>query len=310
MASESPLISIALCTWNGARWLRPQLDSILSQEDVDLEVIALDDASTDETLAILHEYATRDARIRVYANAENLGHLRSFDKCMAMCSGEYIAPADQDDIWHPRKLRALMDAIGESGLAYCDSRYVDADGQPSGRNVSDDLSMRSGREVLPTLLQNTVSGHAALLRRDVFVAAQPFPRHGYHDWWLAMIATTHGGIVFVDDALVDFRRHAGTCSAVGQTCGAPATTSRSERQALWFRERAELAHVFVQRFPTSVNAGIKDWGGVLEQLALGDARGLFALAWRDRDVLGGPAAALKLVASFGLKARRIRRGSR
>ncbi|MBE2211580.1 MAG: glycosyltransferase [Xanthomonadaceae bacterium] len=307
MARETPLISVALCTWNGARWLRPQLDSILTQEDVALELVVLDDASTDDTLAILREYVARDGRIRLHANAGNLGHLRSFGTCMGMCTGDFIAPADQDDVWHPRKLRTLSDAMGEHSLAYCDSRYIDADGQPTGRKVSDDLPMRSGREVLPILLQNSVSGHAALMRREVFSVAQPFPRHGYHDWWLAMIAATHHGIAYVDEPLVDFRRHAGNCSAVGHAHSAATTISRSQREADWFRQRTELAHVFVQRYGICLHPRLGEWAGLLERLSTGEARGLFALAWRDRDVLGGPLAALRLAASYGAKARRIRR---
>ncbi len=310
MSPPSPLISVALCTWNGARWLRPQLDSILAQEDVRLEVIALDDASTDGTLAILQEYAARDDRIHVHANAENLGHLRSFGKCMAMCTGDLIAPADQDDVWHPRKLRTLLDAMGTHTLAYCDSRYIDADGKPTGRKVSDDLAMRRGNALLPTLLQNTVSGHAALMRRGVFAVAQPFPRHGYHDWWLAMVATGGSEIVYVDQPLVDFRRHEHTSSAVGRTDSTHATTRRSEREADWFRQRAELGLAFAQRYGTKTQPGLDAWAALLERLSTGDARQLFALAWRDRAALGGPVAALRLATSYWLKARRIRRDSR
>lgn len=306
MAPESPLISVALCTWNGARWLRPQLDSILSQEDVQLEIIALDDASSDETLAILHEYAARDDRIHVHANAVNLGHLRSFSKCMTMCTGSYIASADQDDVWHPRKLRTLLDAIGDAGLAYCDSRYVNADGQPTGKKVSDELPMRDGYQLLPVLLQNTVSGHAALIRRDVVTVAHPFPRHGYHDWWLAMVAMTTGGIVYVDQPLIDFRRHEGTCSAIGRTGSSPKTNTRAEREAEWFGERAALGRVFIQRYGTHAHEGIDQWAALLERLSTGDTHSLGALAWRDRAALGGAVPAMKLIASYALKARRIR----
>ena len=68
-----PRISVALCVHNAGRFLAPQLDSLLAQEAVELEIVALDDCSTDRSLAILHEYAARDPRIRVYSNEENLG---------------------------------------------------------------------------------------------------------------------------------------------------------------------------------------------------------------------------------------------
>lgn len=307
MAAESPLMSVTLCTWNGARWLRPQLDSILAQERVNLELVVLDDASTDETLAILHEYAARDARVEVHVNDQNLGHLRSFSKCMSMCRGQFIAPADQDDIWHPSKLRILLEAIGDAGLAYCDSRYVDADGRPTGRKISDDLPMRYGHDVLAVLLQNSISGHAALWHRNVFSVAHPFPSHGYHDWWLAMAATIHGGIVYVNQVLVDFRRHDSTSSAVGLTNHASRATSGAERESTWFQLRSELAHAFVRCFDMHADPIFREWSALFQQLMHGHADGLLSLAWRSRARLGGPVAALKIAAMYWLKARKIRR---
>ena len=303
MPAESPLVSIALCTWNGAHWLRPQLDSILAQQDVRLELVALDDASSDDSLAILHAYAARDPRVRVYANPGNLGHLRSFEKCMAMCDGEFVAPADQDDVWHPDKLRRLLDAIGRAALAYGDSRYIDADGRAIGRSVSDDLRMLSGGDPLPFLLQNTVSGHAALLRRDVVRAALPFPAAGFHDWWLALVAAAHGGIVHVDAPLVDFRRHARSSSRVGRYNQSMNGASRGTREAAWLDERASLAEAFVERFRTTPDVErISVWAQLLRRLSKGDAQGIWSVCIRDRYALGGTHRALARAASLMRKA--------
>ena len=79
-AGTWPQVSVALCVYNGERFLRDQLDSLLAQEDVELEVVIVDDCSTDGSLALLREYAARDPRIRVVANEKNLGHLNSFAK--------------------------------------------------------------------------------------------------------------------------------------------------------------------------------------------------------------------------------------
>src|SRR5207342_3398167 len=103
-AGTLPQVSVAMCVYNGERFLRDQLDSLLAQEDVDLEIVIVDDCSTDGSLALLLVYAAGDARIRVVANEKNLGHLNSFAKCMGLCSHALIAPSDQDDLWHPRKL--------------------------------------------------------------------------------------------------------------------------------------------------------------------------------------------------------------
>ena len=100
---------------------------------------------------------------------------------MALCTASLIAPCDHDDVWHPSKLATLAAAIGYSDLAYCDSEYIDEDGKVLGGHVSDDLkAMHHGRAVLPYVFQNTASGHAMLVRRELFerasVPAHAFPR--------------------------------------------------------------------------------------------------------------------------------------
>lgn len=216
MTAAEPLVSIALCTYNGERHLREQMDSILAQEGVRIEVVALDDGSTDGTVALLRDYAARDPRIAVHVNEKNLGHLRSFEKAMGLCTGAFIAPSDQDDVWEPRKLRVLLDAIGDADLAYCDSAYIDDAGRPMGYGISDELKMIAGKEPLRFVFGNSVSGHASLVRRTLYDIAVPFPEGLFHDWWLAMCAAGHAGLVYVDRPLVCFRRHATAFSPIGK----------------------------------------------------------------------------------------------
>jgi glycosyltransferase involved in cell wall biosynthesis len=231
-ATEQPLVSIALCVYNGERYLREQLDSILAQEGVRLEIVAVDDCSTDGSLALLQEYAARVPRMRVFENEANLGHLQSFDKAMALCDGPFIAPSDQDDIWEPSKLRRLYDALGDADLAYCDSAYIDGDGTPLGGSVAHDLGeMHAGHDAVPFLFQNTASGHALLLRREVFDLARPFPELLYHDWWLALKAADRRGVVYVDAPLVRFRRHATACSPLGKDADTGLAAERRLRKA-------------------------------------------------------------------------------
>ena len=288
--TPSPLISVALCTWNGAGHLREQLDSILGQRGVTLELVALDDASTDGTVAILQEYAARDPRVQIHRNAENLGHLRSFEACMRLCRGEFIAPADQDDIWDPDKLRILLDAIGDADLAYCDSEYIDSDGRPIGRKVSDDLTMHQGRDPVRYLFQNTVSGHAALLRPAVLADALPFPAQLYHDWWLAIRAAAGHGVVYVDRPLVKFRRHGGAASALGKTKPEADTRTREERKRdrlatgknrKWIEERAYVAKRYGETTWLGHERGTA-WHRVFTQSLAGNRRELWDTIWHDR----------------------------
>ena len=137
-----PLISIALATYNGGRFLREQLDSIYAQTWRPIDVVACDDRSSDDTVAILEEYRQRHG-LRYEVNERNLGFVRNFEKVMALCRGEFIALADQDDVWLPEKLERLMAGIGDASLVYSDAFLIDDE----GRELPGSLIATSG--VLP-----------------------------------------------------------------------------------------------------------------------------------------------------------------
>lgn len=217
--STSPLISIALCTYNGETYLPVQLDSLLAQDWENLEIVVVDDGSTDRTREILLEYASRDPRISVTFNEQNLGFLANFEKAFSLAKGEFIAPCDQDDWWHPEKLRGLHAAIGERGMAYCDSLFVDEHGHSLDRKVSDVLRMYEGQDPAAFVFSNCVSGHAMLVRRSLMVRALPFPYGRYHDWWLAFVAASGEGLVYVPQPWVHYRQHVSAQTDLsGQAC--------------------------------------------------------------------------------------------
>ena len=105
------MISIALTTYNGEKFLKEQLDSILNQTYSDYELVVCDDCSTDSTRQILKEYEKKDKRINVFLNNNNLGFKNNFEKAISLCTGEYIALSDQDDIWDEKKLEILLKKV-------------------------------------------------------------------------------------------------------------------------------------------------------------------------------------------------------
>lgn len=201
------LISVALATYNGERHLGAQLASLRAQTWPNLEIVAIDDASTDGTWALLQHAAQHDARLRIERNERNLGSAATFERAMSLCRGEFIAPCDQDDVWHADKLQTLFDAIGEHTLAYADSTLIDEHGAPLGLCVSDRFGMAQGSDPLAFAFWNSVSGHAMLLRRELLAAALPLRGTRFHDWWLAFVAASIGSIVYVPRPLVDYRQH-------------------------------------------------------------------------------------------------------
>jgi glycosyltransferase involved in cell wall biosynthesis len=286
-ATGLPRVSVALCAFNGERWLAEQLDSVLAQDGVEVDVVAMDDASTDGTFAILQAYAAKDPRVRVYRHEENLGHLRSFEQCMDLCEAPLIAPCDQDDVWEPTKLATLAAAIGEADLAYCDSLYVDADGRSLGRRLSGDRTvMHAGRDPLRFAFENTVSGHALLVRKSVVERAHPFPVGFFHDWWLAMQAAGGAGVVYVDKPLVRFRRHASASSSMGKDAKGDERTVRKprSRNKRWVEQLLAVFDALGTIEGMSQSTALM-WHSALREAMAGRSWPLWRIAWRTRRSL-------------------------
>lgn len=305
--NEAPLISVALCVHNGVRYLHEQLDSVLAQRGVKLEVVVLDDASGDDSPALLREYAARDARIRCFRNDTNLGPTRSFERAMSLARGAFIAPCDQDDVWEPEKLSRLLAVIGDADLAYCDSAYIDANGALAGTRVSGDIEMLSGHEPLTFLFANSVSGHAALLRREVFEAARPFPDGAFHDWWLALCAAARAGVVYLPEPLVRFRRHTDAFSTLGRD-------RKDRRPSYRYRAWIEQRRAIMAAHAHSGLRGHEQAQRVLQALDTAGARRgsgeLLAALWRMRPVLPGDSSAGLNALRWWLRFRRKLRRAR
>ena len=208
MTTQAPLISVVMPTYNGATYLRQQLDSICQQTYPNIEIIAVDDCSSDDTPQILDAYREQ-TKLQVVHNPANLGVNANFEKAMRLAQGELIALADQDDIWAPDKLESLAAKLGEHSLIYADSALIDSAGKPLGKLLREQLAIRplQGRPPLAFFLANCVPGHAMLFRRDLLEHALPLPAHTLYDQWLAFTASRLNGIAYLDRPLVQYRQH-------------------------------------------------------------------------------------------------------
>lgn len=202
---QEPLISVALCTYNGERFLPEQMDSILAQSYKNLEIIIVDDCSTDKTVDIINAYAEKDDRIKLFRNEVNLGFNKNFEKALSLTSGEYISISDQDDIWLPQKLEILLKNIKNNRLIFSNSSYLGDSKQ--GRLLN---NFRLPVNYKGILLRNHVTGHTSLLHRDFLNFVLPFPTDGYYDWWMGFVASYHNKIAFLDEVLTLYRVHAGS----------------------------------------------------------------------------------------------------
>ncbi len=207
-SSSFPLVSVVLGTYNGEKYLREQLDSLLAQTYTNFEVIAIDDGSSDGTVAILREYAAKDSRISVVVNEKNLGFIRNFEKGCALTKGKYISVCDQDDYWLPVKIERMVTAIGDYPMAYCDSLLCDANLVDQGVKISDLVHYQSFDDCRQLCVFSRMYGHATLITRELFDKASPFLDGIPHDGWLAYHATLYGGVLYIPEVLVKYRQHA------------------------------------------------------------------------------------------------------
>lgn len=204
---SQPLISIALCTYNGEKYLTEQLDSLVFQDYPNLELIVVDDCSSDNTLEILKSYATKYPFIKIYQNENNLGYVKNFEKAISLCNGEYIALADQDDIWKLNKISFLYKNIKDHILIYHNSAFVDENGKSLNKKMSDVTNLYQGDDYRPFLFGNCVSGHAIFFKKELIPYMMPFNKSFFHDHWIAFIATNYGNVGLVDECLVNYRQH-------------------------------------------------------------------------------------------------------
>jgi glycosyltransferase involved in cell wall biosynthesis len=218
--SRRPLVSIVLATYNGAAYLRQQLDTLYAQTWEPLEVVVSDDASTDGTADLLAEYA-RERGLRYEINDRTLGLVKNFERAIGLCRGELIALSDQDDLWKPQKIGRLVENLGPYSLIYCNGQeYLSVDGRIEVETSVDQVfafvrALGTGHPTRQLLAENWVVSHTLLFRRELLAAAFPFPEHHtYHDGWLALVASKLGGIKYLDERLQTHRRHAASITFV------------------------------------------------------------------------------------------------
>lgn len=248
-ATDRPLVSIALCTFNGERFLRRQLDSLLQQSYRPLEIVVTDDGSSDATWAILQEYAAASALFRIERNARNLGYVRNFEKALGLCRGDFIALCDQDDIWLPEKVERQLAALGSCSLTYSTPAYIDADDQPLPARPFK-VRRLSGRRPLALLFHTCVTGHLALFRRDVLTHALPFPEGtDAHDHWIPFVAAAMDGICASDEVLSLYRVHGENVSIRPRSRGSLLQRWRSRRQRIVERLQKRLTFLRNARLP-------------------------------------------------------------
>jgi glycosyltransferase involved in cell wall biosynthesis len=215
--SHYPLISVVMATYNGAAYIEVQLKSILQQTYPNIEIIIVDDASQDDTVSIIKNYAADHACIKLFVNAVNTGYIKTFEKGLQLASGEFIALSDQDDIWLPSKISTLYEKIGSHQIVYSDSLLIDEEGNSLHIKLSDRKRLTGFDDCLCYTIGNSAAGHAMLITKELADSCIPFPSILPHDYWIGFKATCKGPIKYIPEPLVQYRQHAANVFGVARS---------------------------------------------------------------------------------------------
>lgn len=207
MSRAEPLkVSIAMATYNGGQYLREQLDSFLAQTRLPDELVITDDCSTDDTLAIIEEFAaSAPFEVRWERNEENLGYTGNFNKALMKATGDLVFLSDQDDAWFPEKLERMERYAREDPEAL----VVMNDAALTDGKLNDTGLTKLGQIASAGLSESSfVMGCCAAVRRELLDLCLPIPA-GYkgHDGWIVKMAEGVGRKRVFRDVLQWYRRH-------------------------------------------------------------------------------------------------------
>ncbi len=196
-----------MATYNGERFIHEQLASILAQLDTDDEIVVVDDASRDGTVAIVESFC--DKRIRIIRQPFNCGVLKTFGRALEEAKGEIIFLADQDDVWRSdkvAKIKGMFSARLDLTLVQSDCSVIDADGNIVTEFRFGSKTFYAG--IFRNFVRNLYQGSAMAFRRSILQYCLPFPPDiPMHDMWLGIVNQFVGKAEFIAEPLMYYRRH-------------------------------------------------------------------------------------------------------
>ncbi|MGA9588089.1 MAG: glycosyltransferase family 2 protein [Terracidiphilus sp.] len=248
-------VSVAMCTFNGGRYLEEQLESIALQTRLPCELVVCDDRSTDDTLAILKRFQSEAPfPVKVIQNSQRLGSTRNFDQAIGLARGRFIALSDQDDRWAPTKLERLSVALEENpflGGVFSDANLVDGDGRQTGLRLFAQHGFTAAKQrdfvACPTatlLKHDVVTGATLVFRATIRRYCSPIPASWVHDGWLTWMIALHSRLSLLAEPLIDYRVHAG--QQLGVT-GGQGGHGEAETRRQFYRRVARQFEDLLQR---------------------------------------------------------------
>ena len=209
------MISVAMCSYNGEKYIEEQIKSILAQTVPVDEIVICDDRSNDRTIEIISQIKgdnTSKTEICFYVNETNLGVTKNFEKALSLCRGDIVFLSDQDDVWVENKVEITLDILEKHKncqLVFTDVYLVDANGEDLGKRLWEltNPPVKDTYSIRDFLGLRFVTGATVALRKVLLEHTLPIPEYWIHDAWLAANASVYGDVKSINKPLIMYRQH-------------------------------------------------------------------------------------------------------
>ena len=238
-----PRLSVAMCTFQGEKFLEAQLASILAQRSPPDRMVVVDDRSTDQTLELVRSFAhSAPFPVEVLQNPRTLGFTKNFERAIGAADGELIVLSDQDDVWAPTRLEEVRQIFRDApdvGAVFSDAELVDAELNPLGSTLFEAVGFTPAlqrlarrRGMFDVLLKgNVVTGATLAFRSEFRDLVLPISETSEHDAWIALMIAAVAPVVFVPRPLLRYRQH--SANQIGaEVLGLGARLNRAREQRL------------------------------------------------------------------------------
>mgnify|MGYP006151566155 FL=1 len=216
-------LSVAMCTYNGSKFIKDQLNSIINQSRLIDEIIIYDDCSTDATVAIINEYIEKHpGLIQLFKNKKNLKSTKNFENAISQCTGDYIFLADQDDVWDYYKVEKIiakfegnetLEGIFTNGKLINDFNETIPNTDMWDSFYFFEKNLEKPVDLLCLLKHhaNMVTGATLCIKKSIVDLILPFPdltkKKFYHDEWIALILASRNSLGYINEYLISYRIH-------------------------------------------------------------------------------------------------------
>jgi len=264
------MISVALCTYNGEKFLAQQINSILNQSYPVDEIIICDDCSTDNTIEIIKNFQRKPGCIiKLVVNEVSLGAIKNFEKAISLCIGEIVFLSDQDDIWLENKVKTIIDKFeNEPSLEaiFSDAELIDDKGNSLNKTLFDQFffskaiqeNWANGQALIDLIYDRSrITGATLAVKKELCNRAYPVNMSNkvWHDAYLGMNAAANAGLGWINEPLIQYRIHNNQQVGIGNgttvVTGTKRTTLQKHLKDLeeFYSNRLLIVEYLVNKYP-------------------------------------------------------------